>query len=115
MSTAAHYTTMTRADDTVEGGKRGCPSQVALQPVLLAADSKLKENGGCVLAISDDAYMLGPPEDIAAVYPDYKANLKKIGRSINEARGSAVRCLVCRMAPHSMVMCCSGRRLRQRT
>jgi hypothetical protein len=26
--------------------------------------------------IADDAYMLGSPEDIAAVYPGYKANLK---------------------------------------
>ena len=33
------------------------------------------------MASSDDAHLLasGPPEDIAAVYPDYKTNLKKIG------------------------------------
>ena len=31
---------------------------------------------GPMPVIADDAYMLGSPEDIAAVYPDYKANLK---------------------------------------
>jgi hypothetical protein len=77
----------------VEGGKQGGVAAshlaaLAPQPVLLAADSILEVNGGCVLAIrvadgpmpviADDAYMLrvGSPEDIAAVYPDYKANLK---------------------------------------
>ena len=49
------------ADDVVEGGKQGGVAAshlvaMALHPVLQAADSKLKVNGGCVLAISDDGY-----------------------------------------------------------
>ncbi len=61
-----HYHDGTRADDMVEGGQQGSVlvaahlAALALQPVLQAADSKLKENGGCVLAIADDVYMLIP-------------------------------------------------------
>jgi hypothetical protein len=35
---------------------------LALQPVLVAADSALRENGGFATAIIDDGYLLGPPK-----------------------------------------------------
>ena len=77
-----HYYDGTRSDDMVEGGQQGAVaashlSALALQPVLQSADSKLKENGGCALATSDDEYFLGDPMDVAAVYPEYKVNLGK--------------------------------------
>ena len=63
---------------------------MALQPVLIAADSALKESDGCALAIIDDGYLLGPPEALAAVFPQYKANLKAIGGTLNEAKSAAL-------------------------
>ena len=97
-----HYHDGTRSDDMVEGGKQGSViaghlAAFALQPVLLAADSKLKENGGCVLAIADDVYMLAHPDDIIAVFPEYKANLKKVGGSINEAKSAALLGATCEL------------------
>jgi hypothetical protein len=97
-----HYHDGTRADDMVEGGQQGSVlaahlAALALQPVLQTADNKLKENGGCVLAIADDVYMLAHPDDIVAVFPEYKANLKEMGGSINEAKNAALLGATCKL------------------
>ena len=47
--------------------------------------------------------MLGPPEAIAVVYPDYKANLKKIGGSINEAKNAALLGATCELPSDFLV------------
>jgi hypothetical protein len=89
----------TRSDDLVEGGKQGGFAAshlvaLALKPVLQFADSKLKENGGCAPAISDDEYLLDRPPE-AAVYPQYKVNLEKIGGSLNEVKTPQRRATWC--------------------
>ena len=89
----------------VEGGQQGAVaashlSALALQPVLQSADSKLKENDGCALAISDDEYFLGDPMDVAAVYPEYKVNLGKIGGSLNEVKNAALLGATCELPPN---------------
>ena len=71
-----HYHDGPRADDTAEGGMQGSVvsghlAALALQPVLIAADSALKESDGCAMAIIDDGYLLGPVEALAAVFPHY--------------------------------------------
>ena len=58
-----HYHDGTRADDAVEGGKQGGVmagqlAALAPQPVLIAADSALRESGGFATAIIDDGYLL---------------------------------------------------------
>lgn len=73
------------------------PAALSLHPVLQAADSKLREEGAsvslseelCVLTISDDAHLIGHPESIVAVYPQYKENLKKIGGTVHTQRREA--------------------------
>ena len=90
-----HYHDGTRADDAVEGGKQGGVmagqlAALALQPVLVAADSALRESGGCALAIIDDGYLLGPPKVLAAVLTEYKKNLKAIGGKLNEDKSAAL-------------------------
>ena len=89
----------------VEGGQQGAVaashlSALALQPVLHFADSKLKENDACALAISDDEYFLGDPMDIAAVYPEYKVNLGKIGGLLNEVKNAALLGATCELPPN---------------
>ena len=63
---------------------------LALQPVLIAADSALRENGGFATAIIDDGYLLGPPKALVAVLTEYKKNLKAIGGSLNEDKSAAL-------------------------
>ena len=65
---------------------------LALQPVLIAADSALRESGGSALAIIDDGYLLGPPKALAAVLTEleYKKNLEAIGGKLNEDKSAAL-------------------------
>ena len=97
-----HYHDGERADDTVEGGMQGSVvsghlAALALQPVLIAADSALKESDGFAVAIIDDGYLCGHPEALAAVFPQYKANLKEIGGTLNEAKGAALLGATCEL------------------
>ena len=90
-----HYHDGTRADDAVEGGKQGGVmagqlAALALQPVLTAAGSALKESGGFATAIIDDGYLLGPTKALVAVLTEYKKNLKAIGGSLNEDKSAAL-------------------------
>ena len=62
-----HYHDGIRADDAAEGGKQGGVmagqlAALALQPMLIAADSALRESGGFATAIIDEGYLLGPPK-----------------------------------------------------
>ena len=62
--TMTSYSTGTSATLGKQGGvMAGQLAALALQPVLIAADSALRESGGCALAIIDesDGYLLGPP------------------------------------------------------
>ena len=84
-----HYHDGTRADDAVEGGKQGGVmagqlAALALQPVLVAADSALRASGGFATAIIDDGYLLGHPKALVEVLAEYKKNLKAIGGKLNE-------------------------------
>jgi hypothetical protein len=54
---------------------------LALQPVLIAADSALRENGGFATAIIDDGYLLGPPKALVAVLTSPNWNLAEAGVS----------------------------------
>ena len=97
-----HYHDGERADDTVEGGMQGSVvsghlAALALQPVLIAADSALKESDGFAVAIIDDGYLCGHPEALAAVFPQYKANLKAIGGTLNEAKSAALLGATCEL------------------
>jgi len=97
-----HYPDGERAPDTVEGGMQGSVASshlaaMALQPVLIAADRALKESDGCALAIIDDGYLLGPTEALVTVFQQYKANLKAIGGSLNDAKSAALLGATCEL------------------
>ena len=64
---------------------------LALQPVLIAADSALRESGGCALAIIvDDGYLLGPPKALVTVLTEDKKHLKAFGGKLNEDKSAAL-------------------------
>ncbi len=50
----------------------------------------MQTHGGWVRSIADDVYFVGPPSAVAAVYPEYKEDLKGIGSRLNEPKNAVL-------------------------